>query len=85
MTDVIAYDNVSLMSDDPCDMGALLRAALAEAEVSPVEIARRTGIALSNVSRALGSPDTRPPTARAILKAVGMQLVVTKETKRTER
>ncbi|HSM93417.1 MAG TPA: hypothetical protein VLT47_11075 [Anaeromyxobacteraceae bacterium] len=57
-------------------MGALLRAALAAAGVTPAEVARRTGIAPSNVSRALHNPDTRPVVARRILTAVGMRLVV---------
>ena len=63
---------------DPCDMGALLRAALTAADVTPAEVARRTGIAPSNVSRALHSADTRPVVARRILAAVGMRLAAVK-------
>lgn len=61
---------------DPLDMGALLRGALVLAGVTPAEVARRTGIAPGNLSRALHSADTRPATARRILLAVGAQLNV---------
>lgn len=61
----------------PLDMGALLRGALALAGVTPAEVARRTGIAPSNLSRALHSADTRPVTARRILLAVEARLAVT--------
>ena len=64
------------MSADPCDMGALLRAALEAAGVTPAEVARRTGIAPPNVSRALHSPDTRPTVTRRILSALGLRLAV---------
>lgn len=56
---------------NPLDMGAILLAALARAGVSPAEVSRRCGMAPSNVSRALHSPDTRPATARRILDCVG--------------
>lgn len=61
---------------DPCDMGALLRAALEAAGVTAAEVAERTGMAASNVSRALHSPDTRPNVARRILAAIGFRLSV---------
>ena len=61
---------------DPCDMGALLRAALEGAGVNAAEVVARTGMAASNVSRALHNPDTRPNVARRILAAVGFRLAV---------
>lgn len=63
---------------DPCDIGALLtRAAAAHAPpLTPAAIARLTGMAPPNVSRALRSPDTRPNVARRILLAIGATLDV---------
>jgi hypothetical protein len=61
---------------DPCDVGAQLRAAIDAAGLAAGEVARRTGIAPSNVSRALNNPDKRPTVARRILAAASAKLVV---------
>jgi DNA-binding phage protein len=62
--------------NDPCDMGALLSAALAASGLTAAELSRRTGIAPPHVYRALASPNARPPTVRRILRAIGARLTV---------
>lgn len=69
------------MAVNPCDMGALLRAAIEEAGLNPHQVAVRAGMAAPNVYRALQSPDTRPVVARRILAAVGMRLAVVPDEK----
>jgi lambda repressor-like predicted transcriptional regulator len=61
---------------DPFDVGAILSAALSASGLSAAEVARRTGMAPTNVGRALHSPDTRPPVARRILAALGARVEV---------
>lgn len=60
----------------PLDVGALLTHALSLTPLSAADLARLTGIAPSNISRALRSPDTRPTVARRILAALGASLTV---------
>ena len=64
------------MSADPCDIGALLKAAIEAAGLNPHQVAVRSGMAPPNVYRALSNPNTRPEAARRILAALGMRLEV---------
>lgn len=56
---------------DPFDVGALLAAALTASGLTQADVARVTGMAPPNVSRALRDPNCRAPTARRILAALG--------------
>lgn len=69
----------------PLDMGSLLRRALSlhnaslppgAAPMTQASLSRLTGLAPPNLSRALRSPDTRPPVARRILSALHCRLEV---------
>lgn len=63
---------------DPIDVGAILSAALSRSRLTRADLARLTGIAPPNITRALASPDTRAPTARRILQALGYTLTLKK-------
>ncbi len=67
---------VTILAPDPCDMGALLRRALAATPHTPATLSRLTGMAPSNVSRALRDPNARPVVVRRILQALGASLYV---------
>lgn len=65
--------------DNPCDMGALLRAAVAAHRAahpgtSQAAIARLAGIAPESLSRAFGRPDAEPATVRAVCRALGLRV-----------
>lgn len=62
---------VDILAPDPFDVGALLSAALDACGLTQADVARATGMAASNLSRAFNSPDTRPVVARRILTALG--------------
>jgi DNA-binding phage protein len=65
---------------DPADMGALLSAAVGahcgRTGQSQADVARAAGLTPSALSRALGSPDARPSTVRALCRALGLRVAL---------
>ena len=71
---------------DPCDVGALLRAAVAAYQArhpgtSDAAVARLAGLDPVVLSRALRNPNASPETARAVCLAIGVRFVVEKPTR----
>ncbi len=67
---------------DPFDVGACLREAVkdycASTGQNQADVARAVGLAPSNLSRALSSPNTRPETARVLCQVLGLKLTLTR-------
>lgn len=67
---------------DPCDMGAVLRAAVTDyraavgAPLSQADVARRAGIDPASLSRAFGRPDAEAATVRAVCRALGLRMAL---------
>ena len=63
---------------DPCDMGALLTAAIAASGRTRHAVAVATGIAPPSLYRALANADASPDVARKVLMALGRKIVIVK-------
>lgn len=66
---------------DPCDMGALLRAAVdayraAHPGTPMAAVARAAGIAPESLSRAFGKRDARPALVRAVCGVIGVRVAL---------
>lgn len=61
---------------DPCDMGALLTAAIAASGRTRNAMAVATGIAAPSLYRALANADASPELARKVLAALGCKLAI---------
>jgi len=76
---------IDILAPDPCDMGALLRTAIATHRathrathpgLSQAAIARAAGIDPASLSRALSRPDADPRTVRAVCRALGLRVTL---------
>ena len=71
---------INALAPDPCDVGALLHAAVDERCARTGEtreaIARLCGMDPGNLSRALRNPDARAATVRAVCKALGLRVAL---------
>jgi DNA-binding phage protein len=72
------------VTPDPFDVGALLMAALDASDRTQADVAAETGMPASHLSRALRDPNTRPPTARRILAALGHHVEVAADKRRSK-
>lgn len=61
---------------DPCDMGALLTAAIAASGRTRNAVATATGIAAPSLYRALANADASPEVARKVLATLGCRIIV---------